>query len=216
MAEFDYAGNGASFPIPKSNTNGSGTATFWSNSFQPVVDRTAWLVLNMSNAIALAKQTASSGDTLIGVLTYVGRFLAIPTGTLRAALSYIADNALTDGASVAITPSASTATMDYAVSRDYHVFSPTAASLVITVKSTSPAPPEGAEINLSAYVLLSGKTVILARENATQIVIMTGGGTGTNFGSACLKNIGGTWRLKTATGLGAAWATTVPGSINSP
>lgn len=41
----------------------------------------------------LAKQTASSGDTLIGVLTYVGTSFTIPTGTLRAALQYIANNA---------------------------------------------------------------------------------------------------------------------------
>ena len=94
MAEFNYPGDGSSFPTPKSNTNGSGSATFWANSFEKLVDRTKYLYDNLGAGVtALAKQTASSGDTLIGVLTYVGASLTLPTGTLRTVLQYIADNA---------------------------------------------------------------------------------------------------------------------------
>lgn len=68
---------------------------------KPTLDYAAYAAAaatNAVNAVAvfitnLAKQTASSGDTLVGVLTYPGGSLTLPTGTLRTALAYIADNA---------------------------------------------------------------------------------------------------------------------------
>lgn len=182
-----------------------------------LIDAADWLKKNAAVAANLAKQTASSGDTLIGVLTYAGRFLTLPTGTLRGALVYIANNAITDGASVAITPSASAFTADYAVARNFHVLSPTAAVLTITLKSTSSTLPEGAEMTITAFSVSGGKNVIVAREDGTQPIIMTGSnGGGTNFGFCRCKVIGGVWRLMDATGLAANGGAPVPGSINNP
>ena len=228
----DYTPDGATFPpFPWSLVKDGEVYNFDSiqksgdpkkGLFANLMDLGAYCYANLGAATSalstlLGKQTAASGDTLIGVLTYTGRFLTLPTGTLRTVFQYVANNAITDGASTGITPSATTAVMDYAVSRDYHVFSPSASTLTITVKSTSPVPPEGAEINLSAYAVANTKFVNLVREDSSQIVIMEGLASGANFGSACLKNIGGTWRLKTATGLGSVWdPAAYPGSINNP
>jgi hypothetical protein len=61
---------------------------------KPALDYTASVIATATaNMVLLAKQSASSGDTLIGVLTYAGSSLTLPTGTLRAALQYIADTA---------------------------------------------------------------------------------------------------------------------------
>jgi hypothetical protein len=169
-----------------------------------------------ASLVNLAKQTASSGDTLIGVLTYAGRFLTLPTGTLRTVLQYIANNAITDAPSSAVTNTLAAVGISYYTAREYHVIAPTEATMTITLVSTTPVPPEGAEITLSAYSIANTNNVILAREDATQIVIMTGLAAGQNFGSATFKFIGGVWRLKSATGLASQWAASWPGSMNNP
>lgn len=62
MAEFDYIGNPLVFPTPKANTNGSGSATFWDNSFKPVVDRTSWLKARSDTQFGV--QAASTSRTI--------------------------------------------------------------------------------------------------------------------------------------------------------
>jgi hypothetical protein len=181
-----------------------------------LIDACDWLKKNMTAAADLSKLTASSGDTLIGVLTYAGRFLTLPTGTLRTVLQYIANNAITDAPSSAVTNTLAAVGISYYTAREYHVIAPTEATMTITLVSTSPIPPEGAELTLSAYSIANTKNVILEREDASQIIIMTGLAAGQNFGSATLKFIGGVWRLKSATGLASQWAASWPGSMNNP
>jgi hypothetical protein len=186
---------------------------------KPALDYTAAAAaLTAAYVTSIAKQTASSGDTLVGVLTYVGRFLTLPTGTLRTVLQFIANNSITDAPSQAITPSLTTYTADYAVARNFHVFTPNSGTgnLQVILKSTSPAPPEGAEMTIAAYVIADTESVTVEREGGTQIVFMLGVAAGPNFGFARFKNIGGTWRLMDATGLAAQWTATFPSSINSP
>jgi len=229
------------------------------------MDAIAYLKNYAAGSDELAKQTASSGDTLIGVLTYAGSFLTLPTGTLRTVLSYIANNAangvalakqtassgdtligvltiasatavglgtsasstlrdklqfifdtaIADLPSTSVAPGASAVTIDATVSRVYHVDTPTQAIQTITLKSTSPAPAEGAEIQFAAYSIANTKQVIVDREDASQLTIMLGAASGSNFGSARFKFISGKWRMLLATGL-AAHGGVVDGAINDP
>jgi hypothetical protein len=172
-----------------------------------------------ANMVALAKQTASSGDTLIGVLTIASATTSglgtVASGTLRAALQHIFDYAISDQESVAIGPGVSSQTIDATVSRVYHVDTPTAATLTITLKSTSPVPRAGSEVQFIAYAMANTKVISVEREGGTQISVMTGQASGANFASARYKFIGGVWRLVQATGL-AAHSTVVDGAINNP
>lgn len=70
MAEFDYDGDGSTWVTPKANTNGSGTATFWDNSFKKVVDRTKYLYEKrnrvVGDCLSLAEYNGVSQETLTG------------------------------------------------------------------------------------------------------------------------------------------------------
>jgi hypothetical protein len=187
---------------------------------KPALDYTKSVIATATaNMASLAKQTASSGDTLIGVLTIASATTSglgtIASGTLRAALQHVFDYAISDQESVAIGPGVSSQIIDATVSRVYHVDTPTAALLTITLKSTSPVPRAGSEIQFIAYAMGNTKVISIERENATQISVMTGQASGANFASARYKFIAGAWRLVQATGL-AAHSTVVDGAINNP
>ncbi len=75
MAESDYDGDGTTWVTPKANTNGSGTSTFWDNSFKPTVDRIKYLydrLFGSTAATITAALTFSGGTTHSGTTTITG------------------------------------------------------------------------------------------------------------------------------------------------
>lgn len=118
---------------------------------KPALDYTAAAIAgatatDVANMALLAKQTASSGDTLIGVLTYAGGSLTLPTGTLRAVLQYIANTAATRVMS-RVTLSASSSTIDGTY--DVYLVPTIAADIVVSLKTTAPLPMTGRRVRIS-------------------------------------------------------------------
>lgn len=153
---------------------------------------------------ALASQTSSSGDKLIGSNGFASGppgLGTIAAGTLHVLLQYIMDTAIADLPSRAVTASASSATISAGTARVYHVDTPTQATLTITLNSSSPIPPDGAEILFTAFSIANTKVVTIVREDASNPILWTGTVAGPNWGSARFKFIGSRWRLIGASGV---------------
>jgi hypothetical protein len=80
VAESDYVGNPATFATPKTNTNGSGSSTFWANSFEKLVDRTAWLKARNDALFGATGATVTRAVT-IPALPVSGTWALQATGT---------------------------------------------------------------------------------------------------------------------------------------
>jgi hypothetical protein len=144
-----------------------------------LIDACDWLYKHLSAAVLSAAHTWSGAQTFTGGLVIQSQVVEQPARALPDA-------------------TATTATVDAPTSRVWYVQSPTATTLAVTLKSTSPAPADGSELEFAAFGIQASKSVDIKREGASlALVTMPGAG----FGSARVKFIGGVWRLLSCAGV---------------